>query len=262
LFSSLRERSGLLPSGRSVFGTLVDPLGLWRTSPAVQLSELDKQTISTTRNLIQLLQKRSVTDGDSIDVASLSNDEVVGLSRTLIRKIWDRRISFAKIGRRLAAKLIDLTADKLQEGERPAAASGILDDRGPNAATGILDDRGPTAATGILDDRGPTAVIKSSSRIDKARRLLAELENRKRDVPEPKRETTGVEKAREVPRPDDGKMEAAVDAGETERLEKANALLAELEEEVGPEPAVDDGESVSKKEPEPVEPEPAEPVSR
>lgn len=36
IWAELWERSGTLPSGRTVLGTLVDPLGFWRTSPLVR----------------------------------------------------------------------------------------------------------------------------------------------------------------------------------------------------------------------------------
>jgi len=57
IWSVLRRRSGTLPSGRTVLGTIVDPLGLWRTSPLVRVNELDEKTIQTTRNLIISIPK-------------------------------------------------------------------------------------------------------------------------------------------------------------------------------------------------------------
>ena len=50
-WSEIRERSGKLPSGRTVLGTLVDPLAVFRTSPIVRVNEHDERTVETTRTL-------------------------------------------------------------------------------------------------------------------------------------------------------------------------------------------------------------------
>ena len=39
-WKQLRDSSGTLPSGRTVLGTIVDPLGLFRTSPMIQMNAL------------------------------------------------------------------------------------------------------------------------------------------------------------------------------------------------------------------------------
>ncbi len=133
VWSELRMRSGTLPSGRSVLGTIVDPLGLFRTSPVVRMNSLDEETIESTRNLINLLQSQSSLNGDvSRDVSNLSGPEVQQLASTLVRKVWERRSSLLKTGNRLGTKLLQLTADKLETGERetlilPAASRGIED---------------------------------------------------------------------------------------------------------------------------------------
>ena len=119
VWSEVRERSGTLPSGRSVLGTLVDPLGLFRTSPVVRMNSLDEETIETTRNLINLLNNQSELNSDvSRDVSNLSGPEVQQLASTLVRKVWERRSGLLKTGNRLGTKLLQLTADKLETGDR------------------------------------------------------------------------------------------------------------------------------------------------
>ena len=117
IWSSLRESSGTLPSGRSVLGTLVDPLGIWRTSPLVRVNELDEKTIETTRNLIGLFQEQSKKSA-IFDVSTLSNEEVIEISSALVRKLWRRRFSLLKTSGRLAKQLLQLTADRLEKGDR------------------------------------------------------------------------------------------------------------------------------------------------
>lgn len=119
IWSDVRERSGKLPSGRTVLGTLVDPIGLFRTSPVVRMNSLDEETIESTRNLITLLGKQAESNGGTaFDASSFSGAEIQQLASTLVRKVWDRRSGILKTGNRLAMKILQLTADKLETGER------------------------------------------------------------------------------------------------------------------------------------------------
>mmetsp|Transcript_11950 Transcript_11950/g.22377 ORF Transcript_11950/g.22377 Transcript_11950/m.22377 type:complete len:1017 (-) Transcript_11950:370-3420(-) len=119
LWSELRERSGKLPSGRSVVGTLVDPLGLFRSSPVIRMNSLDKETLESTRNLINLLGKEASKRGSPMfDVSKFTASEIQQLTSKLVQKVWARRNGIFKTGNRLATKLLQLTADKLESGER------------------------------------------------------------------------------------------------------------------------------------------------
>lgn len=119
VWTEVRERSGRLPSGRTVLGTLVDPLGLFRTSPVVRMNSLDEKTIDTTRNLIKLLNDQSQEgENASFSASDFSNAEIQELSSKLVGKVWQKRTRIAKTGSRLATKLLQLTADKLETGER------------------------------------------------------------------------------------------------------------------------------------------------
>jgi len=115
VWSQLREQSGKLPSGRTLLGTLVDPLGVFRTSPVVRPSELDERTVETTRNLIKLL---SDTNTSPIEVSSLTNSEIVEISSLVVGKLWERRTGVLRTGNRLFSQLLELTANKLEKGER------------------------------------------------------------------------------------------------------------------------------------------------
>ena len=120
IWTQLRERSGTLPSGRTVLGTLVDPIGLWRTSPLVRMNDLDAKTVETTRKLLQLAQKQAQASSTTpdFDITNLSGAEVVEISSMLVRKVWNRRLGVLQTSSRFAQKLIKLTADKLERGER------------------------------------------------------------------------------------------------------------------------------------------------
>jgi DNA-binding transcriptional regulator GbsR (MarR family) len=72
-----------------------------------------------TRKLISLLQRRITEQNDSrLDLTKLSRQEVVQLSSILVRKVWERRRGVFRTGGRFARQLLQLTADKLERGER------------------------------------------------------------------------------------------------------------------------------------------------
>lgn len=114
VWSDIRKNSGVLPSGRSVLGSLVDPLGIFRTSPIVKVDELDERTVETTRNLIQLLTE---TEGNAnIDVSTLSSAEIIEISSIIARNLFERRSAVAKTSNRIAVQLLQLTAGRLEKG--------------------------------------------------------------------------------------------------------------------------------------------------
>ena len=114
-FSELRERSGFLPSGRSVLGAVVDPIGLFRTSPIVRMNDVDLHTVDTTRKLLRLVQEQIEIHGNQLlDVKTLSRVEIQELSTILVKKIWSRRMGILKTWNRLVLKVLRVTADKLE----------------------------------------------------------------------------------------------------------------------------------------------------
>ena len=115
LFSELRQSSGILPSGRTVLGTVVDPIGLFRTSPIVRMNDVDLRTVDTTRNLLRLVQEQIETQSSNqlLDFKSLTRDEAQNLSTILLRKIWTRRSGIMKTWNRLILKILRVTAVRI-----------------------------------------------------------------------------------------------------------------------------------------------------
>jgi len=202
IWSTVREASGTLPSGRSVLGTIVDPLGFWRTSPLVRVSDLDQKTIETTRSLIALLDEQNKKSPVS-DTPDLSNEEVIEISRLLVGKIWDKRSGVIKTGGKLAGALLQLTADKLEKGERDVL--DIPQEKSRDENTKSLPKE---SLAGQSQASGP-----GNTRLESARKLLSDLENNTK--PLPKESPAGQAQASET--------------GNT-RLESARKLLSDLEE--------------------------------
>lgn len=119
VWTQLREQSGTLPSGRTILGTLVDPLGLWRTSPLVRMNSLDSQIVQTTEKLIALSQQQAQLSNDPIfDLSTIDRQEALELATILAGKVWGRRTAFVKTSNRFATQILKLTADRLAKGDR------------------------------------------------------------------------------------------------------------------------------------------------
>lgn len=170
-WSDIRERSGVLPSGRTVLGTIVDPLGVFRTSPILRANDLDERTVETTRNLISLLQ-RQASEAPALDAATLSNAEVVEVTSIVTRKLWQRRGGVVKTGNRLAMELLRLTADRLESGEREALVAPVVGGAGNDGDDAEANDGR------IREQRGGVTKAKdaASDRLATARDILARIE--------------------------------------------------------------------------------------
>jgi len=124
LWTEARIRSGVLPTGRTVLGTLVDPLGLFQTSPLVNTNDQDEKAVKTTQDLVEVLRKiqskneGSDTANGSIDLQSLNNEEILAFSRILSTKLWDRRSAFVRSSNRFVNQMLQLTATRLESAER------------------------------------------------------------------------------------------------------------------------------------------------
>mmetsp|Transcript_6338 Transcript_6338/g.9327 ORF Transcript_6338/g.9327 Transcript_6338/m.9327 type:complete len:893 (-) Transcript_6338:2192-4870(-) len=158
LWSNIKGASGVLPSGRTALGTIIDPLGLWRTSPLVAVNNMDTQTIETTQKLITLVQTQvQKSNNPMFDLSTVSREEAVELASILGRKIWERRDGVLKTGNRLATQLLKITAKKLEDGERGTIQL-------------------PPTPENHKSDQLPQRELQTSQRLQNARQMLLELE--------------------------------------------------------------------------------------
>lgn len=177
VLTTLRERSGLLPNGRTVLGTLVDPLGLWRTSPLVRMNELDEKTVETTEKLVALLQKQVRDSGNPLfDLSTLSQEESMALASILARKVWERRMAVMQTSNRFVRKFLVLFAEKLERGERdsrrlPAISSSSSFESNNGEGTGRVGQ------TPLLQEKSHPSPSPSSRRLQEARRRLDSLQD-------------------------------------------------------------------------------------
>jgi predicted unusual protein kinase regulating ubiquinone biosynthesis (AarF/ABC1/UbiB family) len=158
LWTEARVRSGVLPTGRTVLGTIVDPFGLFQTSPLVNADDQDERAVQTTKELIALLS--SVTDGggDGIDVQSLSNEDQIIFSRVLSQKLWERRSALIKSSNRFVNQLLQLTATRLETPERVPVGQ-----RTPTVGVSSTSSQGSATATATATTESDDASSSSSN---------------------------------------------------------------------------------------------------
>jgi hypothetical protein len=169
VWSQVRERSGVLSNGRTVLGTLVDPLGLFRTSPVFRANELDERTVETTRNLLKLLTN-TTSSPSALDASTLTNLEVVEISSIIVRKLWEKRSGVLATSNRLAMQLLQLTANRLERGEREilVVPTRSMDD--------MIENDGAIHVKNELSDTKGVIKQKTSDRLASARRILETIE--------------------------------------------------------------------------------------
>ncbi len=113
-FADLRARTPALGGGgggeaRSLLGALVDPLGLFRNSPLVRNDQRDEAALAATRKLATIASELLATDGSG----TITPADAQQLAPILARKVWARRDALPVVSRRLLAKLIEQTEQRL-----------------------------------------------------------------------------------------------------------------------------------------------------
>jgi len=164
-WADLKKASGSLPSGRSRLGTIVDPLGFWRTSPLVTMNEMDTLTIETTQKLVTLMQSQvQQSNNPMFDLSTVSREETAELASILGQKVWERRSGVLKTGNRLVTQILKITAKKLEIGERDS----ILLPPIPEPVMAEILSRSNNIEENTTQ--------QSSNRLQNARKKLSELE--------------------------------------------------------------------------------------
>merc|ERR1712238_401581 len=168
-----RVRSGVLPTGRTVLGTLVDPLGIFQTSPLVNTCDQDERAVQTTRELIALLRNVSGGGGgdnnsgggggsSGIDVQSLSNEEQIIFSRILSQKLWDRRSALIKSSNRFVNQMLQLTSTRLESPERVRVGQRTPT-IGVSSSSSSTTSNSETATTSTIKSDGNDSSSSSNS---------------------------------------------------------------------------------------------------
>ena len=120
-FSDLKERSGPgVGPGRSLLGTVVDPLGLFRQSGLMDSDKRDRAALEAAAKLTDLARELlAESDAGAAGGAGEAEQqqrrqvEQQQLVRALAAKAWERRDDLSVVTRRIAAEALDQAAERL-----------------------------------------------------------------------------------------------------------------------------------------------------
>lgn len=178
LWTEARVRSGVLPTGRTVLGTLVDPLGLFQTSLLVNTNDQDEKVVKNTQDLVEMLRKAQTkpNEGSSdamtsgVDLQSLNNEEVLAFSRILTTKLWERRSALVKSSNRFANQLLQLTATRLESSERVPVG-----ERTPTVGVSSTSQTNNDSSSSFETSSSNSSTTDVSPRLQQARDRLSTL---------------------------------------------------------------------------------------
>merc|ERR1719456_1067095 len=170
-WGNLRQRSGILPSGRSLLGTLVDPLGLFSESPLVSADPYDEKVIDSTTRLLVLLQKeveKMIPKGSSMQSLITSRDSIQILN-SLSRKLWDRRRELAVFGTGIVAQVIENSITRLDGNGRDRSPRSMIRGRGQQDFDRVFNNKVEMPDVVPMRKRGTSANQSESERLKSSR---------------------------------------------------------------------------------------------
>lgn len=114
-FARARARSGVLPNGRTLLGSVLDPLGLFKASGLVTTDADDARVIAATDALAEIIARAGVQGGGTggLDVGALSQRELQQVAQSVARKLWARRGAARATSSRFAAVLLRQSLERL-----------------------------------------------------------------------------------------------------------------------------------------------------
>ena len=98
---------------RTVLGTLVDPLGLFRRSALIQNDERDRAARRAPARVASLASALLSSGGGSDGGSVLEGVDQQQLARALIAKAFERRDELLNVSRRVAAEALDQASERL-----------------------------------------------------------------------------------------------------------------------------------------------------
>ena len=172
----VRKQSGVLPSGRTLLGSIVDPLGIFRFSPLVLSDELDRRILESSLQLVSLLQKlvsENSSSGGMVE-ARLDSPQQRELLSRLLAKLWARRRDLSLLGSGIAAELVVQAIRRIEA--TPVTALSRSQSR-----LDLPSSRSPVALFGMtaVDEKKLSDDVNESPRLRKARNIVVEMRDDK-----------------------------------------------------------------------------------
>lgn len=173
-FSDVKESSGRLPTGRTLLGTFIDPLGIFSSSTLVEVDDADERTLEAAGKLLEILQN---ADGTSKAPSNVLQDitpaDARKLAASISRRLWEKRTELAVLTGHLAYVMLRQTARRLEKPKvvkkRKSADDVNVEDTGILSAeqgASFSDDFSSPARTGPISTPVSVGITDSSSSSD------------------------------------------------------------------------------------------------
>jgi hypothetical protein len=109
---SLRDRSGRTLSGRSILGSLIDPLGLFVSSPLVEVDGYDRRVLESAEKVLRLCL--AYIDEEDL-IRSLTSIDAQRFASSLLGKLWSKRQGVLNFSVGVTAQTIEDTILRLDK---------------------------------------------------------------------------------------------------------------------------------------------------
>ena len=185
-WASMRKRSGVLPSGRTILGSIVDPLGIFQFSPLVRNDDYDRKILESSLQLITLL-RRLFAEGDpgsssAVD-SPLNSAQVREILGQVLSKLWLRRKDLSAFSAGIAAELVVQAIRRIEATPVTAATTATTRILMPSntlpralpATETWQSNNVPVFGVDSIDELDPNHRAEDSPRLLRARDLIRGL---------------------------------------------------------------------------------------
>lgn len=168
-FTTVKERSGRLPTGRTLLGSIIDPLGLFQSSNLVETDDADLRVLEAAGKLMEILQSANSKNGGGGANSVLQNitpADARKLASSVSRRLWEKRTELTVLTGHLAYVMLRQTARRLEK-PKVVKKKAMIDLGGVGSGSGILSsssmDEEDMSATAYSDSFARPSVPSSSS---------------------------------------------------------------------------------------------------
>ena len=180
-FSNVKENSGRLPTGRTLLGTIIDPLGIFSTSSLVEVDESDERVLEAAGKLTEILRSANGGNnklaGNANMLQNITPADARKLAASVSNRLWEKRSELTVLTGHLAYVMLRQTARRL---EKPKVVKKkIVSDSGVITTVDVLESSAGSD-TEFSDSfaRPPTPYLSvgismsESDRLSRARNML------------------------------------------------------------------------------------------
>lgn len=112
-WSQIRSATGKLNSGRTLLGTVLDPIGLFSGSSLIEFDAQDERVLTASSNLVVILQEY-LPKSDSSILKQLDSQMSLRIAQVLLEKVWVRRNELQKFSWLILSEILQQTARRAE----------------------------------------------------------------------------------------------------------------------------------------------------